>query len=110
MPEFSLNLRQFQIQSVDFVGTDVAAKDGRVVGRDAAPPGTVQVFQVHQELGLGLTKLDATIARMASIYVVKVQILAVARPNRRANTTESGNPIGPLLRFEVVKNDPLIIR
>ena len=39
MPEFSLNLRQFQIQSVDFVGTDVAAKDGRVVGRQSAVAG-----------------------------------------------------------------------
>ena len=55
------------------------------------------------------SNFDSTIARMFSTRVIKIDVVAIARPSRSADETDPADPIQPFLGFEVVDQKPLIV-
>src|SRR3984957_20427429 len=48
----------------------------------------MQVFQVDEKLRMRFSNFDSTLARMFSTRVIKIDVVAIARPSRSADETD----------------------
>src|SRR6516165_2950907 len=86
LSRLNVKLRQFQIESVNFVSAQVTDEDSRAVGGNIAP-GTSgatlesgQGLQIGQKLRASLADLDAPKSRMVAERNVEVKIVPVGCP------------------------------
>ena len=79
----NVKLRQFQIESINFVSTQVTDEESRAVGGNIAPGTSCttlesgQGLQIGQKLRASLAELDALKSRMVAKRNVKVKIASV---------------------------------
>src|SRR5579863_3527584 len=79
-------LRRLPVEGVDFLGTDVAQRERRIVGGKSGPraerPGSQppQVLQAAHTLQLVVADAETVERPLASDIAVKVEVLSVPRP------------------------------
>src|SRR5260370_39986546 len=103
-------LGEVNIERINFLGARVAYKKPRVVRRLAAPrpPGSeiaAQAVQTEEVLGTVIPDLNPVAFGIACDEVVVVHVAAVRRPLRIIHTIGFGQPLRPLLSFEIIKHE-----
>ena len=79
----TVKLRQFQIENVNFVGTQVTDEESRAVGGNIAPgtcgttPESDQGLQIGQKLRASLADLDTVKSGMVAERDVVVKVVPV---------------------------------
>jgi hypothetical protein len=102
-----VELGQFQIGSVNFVGTQVTYKESRTVGGKANPGASSttleprQSFQIDEQLRASLPDLDAPKGGMIAKRYVVVKVVPVRRPVGKSERCRFGDPVRPFLGLEI---------
>src|SRR5205809_673500 len=108
MPIVSCCSRELHVQSVDFLGADVAKHQRRLVGSQPRPcartPYQTNVLQPDESLHFMVANPD-TVERRVGARRVKVDIFRISRPTRKSQGQVF--EIHPLLRHEIEEPDSL---